>query len=581
MHPATDATDAHDASPTPPAAPGPSGADVDVLDHRCRHHRDLPALPGPRGRVLRPAGRGRRRRRGHLVLEPLPRGPFRLGELHLRLPVLRGAVRGVGVAGALRRAARDRALPQPRGGPLRAAGATCASAPAVTAADYEEGSGTWPSRPATAPSYRARFVVAATGVLSVPYFPTSPAATRSAACRTTPAGGRRSPSTSRASGSPSSAPARAACRSFPPSPARWRRSRCTNGPPTGARRSTTAPITPEEQARLQAGFEAMRDVLDTSPSGFHHPTHDRGAFEDPDRPAPGLLREDVAQPRVHQADEQLPRPDSPTQGKRRVVRVHRRQDPRHRHDPETAERLIPNDHRFGEKRPPFVAGYYETFNRPNVSLVDLGRTRWCASPPAGIETTDGLREFDVIVWATGFDFGTGALVAHGHPRPRTAWPSPSTGRTAQAHSSASGPPASPTSSSPAARTPRRATTRATTATRWTSSPTLLVYARDHGDDIIEVDPGAEERWTRMIDTGAGPSPFGEKSYYFGTNIPGKPQQVPAELGRAARSSSPRRSGRVVANNYKAFRLSGPSLRPRRSRRLPAADRLRATPWRSA
>ena len=43
-------------------------------------------------------------------------------------------------------------------------------------------------------------------------------------------------------------------------------------------------------------------------------------------------------------------------------------------DPETAERLIPKDHRFGEKRPPFVTGYYEAFNNPNVSLVDLGET---------------------------------------------------------------------------------------------------------------------------------------------------------------------------------------------------------------
>ena len=34
-------------------------------------------------------------------------------------------------------------------------------------------------------------------------------------------------------------------------------------------------------------------------------------------------------------------------------------------DPATAERLIPKDHRFAEKRPPFVTGYYETYNDPN------------------------------------------------------------------------------------------------------------------------------------------------------------------------------------------------------------------------
>ena len=72
-----------------------------------------------RGRLLRRPGRGRRRRGRDLVLEPLPRSSVRLRELHLRLSVLPGAVRRVGVAGALRRAARDRALPQPRRRPVR------------------------------------------------------------------------------------------------------------------------------------------------------------------------------------------------------------------------------------------------------------------------------------------------------------------------------------------------------------------------------------------------------------------------------------------------------------------------------
>ena len=78
-------------------------------------------------------------------------------------------------------------------------------------------------------------------------------------------------------------------------------------------------------------------------------------------------------------------------------------------DPEVAERLIPKDHGYGGKRPPYVTGYYETFNKPNVTLVDLKATPIARVTEVGIETTEGLREFDVIVWATGFDFGTGAL----------------------------------------------------------------------------------------------------------------------------------------------------------------------------
>ena len=82
-------------------------------------------------------------------------------------------------------------------------------------------------------------------------------------------------------------------------------------------------------------------------------------------------------------------------------------------DPETAAKLIPKDHRFAEKRPPFVAGYYEAFNDPKVSLVDLKQTPIVQITADGIETAAGGQEFDIIVWATGFDFGTGALTRMG------------------------------------------------------------------------------------------------------------------------------------------------------------------------
>ena len=53
----------------------------------------------------------------------------------------------------------------------------------------------------------------------------------------------------------------------------------------------------------------------------------------------------------------------------------------------------------------------------------------------------------------------------------------------------------------------------------------LVYVRDHGYDTIEVDAAAEDKWTTMIDKVASmPPSFGEKSYFFGTNIPGKPRR---------------------------------------------------------
>ncbi|MBL7501171.1 NAD(P)/FAD-dependent oxidoreductase [Frankia sp. CNm7] len=77
-------------------------------------------------------------------------------------------------------------------------------------------------------------------------------------------------------------------------------------------------------------------------------------------------------------------------------------------DPETAASLVPN-YPFGCKRPIIDQGYYETFNRDNVTLVDLRKGGIEEITPTGIRTAQGFYELDVILFATGFDALTGAL----------------------------------------------------------------------------------------------------------------------------------------------------------------------------
>jgi cyclohexanone monooxygenase len=77
-------------------------------------------------------------------------------------------------------------------------------------------------------------------------------------------------------------------------------------------------------------------------------------------------------------------------------------------DPSTAAALVPT-HPFGCKRPIIDQGYYETFNRDDVTLVDLRSGAITTVTPTGIQTQRGFRELDVIVYATGFDAMTGAL----------------------------------------------------------------------------------------------------------------------------------------------------------------------------
>jgi cation diffusion facilitator CzcD-associated flavoprotein CzcO len=82
------------------------------------------------------------------------------------------------------------------------------------------------------------------------------------------------------------------------------------------------------------------------------------------------------------------------------------------HDPETAARLTPHD--LYAKRPICCDGYYETFNRANVSLLDVKAHPILEITPTGIRTDDGEYEFDVIIFATGFDAVTGNYLKIDH-----------------------------------------------------------------------------------------------------------------------------------------------------------------------
>ncbi len=77
-------------------------------------------------------------------------------------------------------------------------------------------------------------------------------------------------------------------------------------------------------------------------------------------------------------------------------------------DPRTAAELVP-EYPFACKRPIIDQGYYETFNRDNVTLVDLRKGPVRDVTPTGVRTEQGCYELDVIIYATGFDAMTGAL----------------------------------------------------------------------------------------------------------------------------------------------------------------------------
>jgi cyclohexanone monooxygenase len=80
-------------------------------------------------------------------------------------------------------------------------------------------------------------------------------------------------------------------------------------------------------------------------------------------------------------------------------------------DPEVAEALSPRDHPIATKRPCLDTNYYATYNRPNVTLVNLRTTPLVEITEKGLRTSEQDYEFDSIVFATGFDAMTGPLLA--------------------------------------------------------------------------------------------------------------------------------------------------------------------------
>ncbi|MBO0737926.1 MAG: NAD(P)/FAD-dependent oxidoreductase [Alphaproteobacteria bacterium] len=78
-------------------------------------------------------------------------------------------------------------------------------------------------------------------------------------------------------------------------------------------------------------------------------------------------------------------------------------------NPAVAEKLIPKNHGLGTRRVPLETGYYEVYNQPNVELVDINETPIERVTATGIETGERAYEFDIIIYATGFDAITGAF----------------------------------------------------------------------------------------------------------------------------------------------------------------------------
>ena len=179
--------------------------------------------------------------------------------------------------------------------------------------------------------------------------------------------------------------------------------------PNWAAPLNNAPISEAEMAEIRARYDEIFATCARTPGGFEHEPDRRGFYNvSPEErralwdrlyDAPGFaiwLRNFTEIFMDEDANAEL----SEYIAERIRGRVH---------DPAVAEKLIPKDHGFGVQRLPMETGYFETYNRDNVELVDGTETPIVRITPRGIETTDREFEFDVIVYSTGFDAFTGSM----------------------------------------------------------------------------------------------------------------------------------------------------------------------------
>jgi cation diffusion facilitator CzcD-associated flavoprotein CzcO len=168
-------------------------------------------------------------------------------------------------------------------------------------------------------------------------------------------------------------------------------------------------------------------------------------------------------------------------------------------DPKVAEKLIPRDHGFGVQRLPLETQYLEVYNRDNVHLVDISETPLVRVTEKGLRTTERDYEFDIIVYATGFDAITGAydlidIRGVGGERLAEKWKhAPSTFLGMLVHGFPNLlMPTGPQSASASTNFPRGIEN----GVNWCMD--LLQYIRERGYTRAEATREAQERWTAHV-----------------------------------------------------------------------------------
>jgi cation diffusion facilitator CzcD-associated flavoprotein CzcO len=220
-------------------------------------------------------------------------------------------------------------------------------------------------------------------------------------------------------------------------------------------------------------------------------------------------------------------------------------------DPVLAEKLVPKDHPFGAKRIPLETGYYDVYNQDNVSLVDVRESPIERITATGVKTGNAEYEFDILIYATGFDAITGELTrmdirGEGGQTLNEKWSDgPRTYLTFQ------------TAGFPNFFIINGAvfcnfTRCAEVVAEWVSG--CIGYMRDKNFKRIAANVQAEDAWTEHAESLTEGMLFTKtNSWFMGTNVPGKKRSFLFYAGGAPAFRD--KCAEVAAKGYEGFELS--------------------------
>lgn len=316
-----------------------------------------------------------------------------------------------------------------------------------------------------------------------------------------------------------------------------------------------APLTSEESAAIKSNYADIRERCRNSDGGFPFQITDRMAkdFTDEEREAIYTQMWDLGGFRLLGASfSDITVDEFANETAANFIRDKIRGMV---NDPELAEALIPTDHPYGTKRPPIDTDYYATFNRDNVSLVNVREAPIVEITPTGLRTEAGDYELDTLVFATGFDAMTGALlnmnvVGKDGNQLCDAWDA---GPRTYLGLQIAGFPNLFTVTGPGS--PSVLTNMPVAIEQhvdWIAD--CIKFLQDNGLNRIEATHDAQEGWVDHVREVADTTLFPKaNSWYVGANVPGKSRVFMPFVG--GMNAYREKCNEVAANRYEGFTIS--------------------------